>query len=161
MKICQKYKSGKCYFKTLCIMLHFGYALCFCCRLLIFFKNNFVEKVFQEYHHRWVSHILAPGQDQRTTKVATSKKWAFIGILGQVWYLIVSIPDLCTLTYFDLPSLSVGLGELSVSLPSLLLLSDDLSSDMSLCETKISTTWLFSFLIGTMSSKHLKWSPEK
>ena len=23
-----------------------------------------------------------------------------IGILGQVWYLIVSIPDLCTLTYF-------------------------------------------------------------
>ena len=24
-----------------------------------------------------------------------------IGILGQVWYLIVSIPDLCTLTYFD------------------------------------------------------------
>ena len=25
-----------------------------------------------------------------------------IGILGQVWYLIVSIPDLCTLTYFNL-----------------------------------------------------------
>ena len=24
----------------------------------------------------------------------------FSGILGQVWYLIVSIPDLCTLTYF-------------------------------------------------------------
>ena len=24
-----------------------------------------------------------------------------IGILGQVWYLIVSIPDLCTLTYSD------------------------------------------------------------
>ena len=23
-----------------------------------------------------------------------------IGILGQVWYLIVSIPDLCILTYF-------------------------------------------------------------
>ena len=23
-----------------------------------------------------------------------------IGILGQVWFLIVSIPDLCTLTYF-------------------------------------------------------------
>ena len=22
------------------------------------------------------------------------------GILGQVWYLIVSIPDLCTLTYY-------------------------------------------------------------
>ena len=25
-----------------------------------------------------------------------------IGILGQVWYLIVSIPDFCTLTYFEL-----------------------------------------------------------
>ena len=25
--------------------------------------------------------------------------WPF---LGQVWFLIVSIPDLCTLTYFDL-----------------------------------------------------------
>ena len=24
-----------------------------------------------------------------------------IGILGQVWYLIVSIPDLCTLNYFQ------------------------------------------------------------
>ena len=24
-----------------------------------------------------------------------------IGILGQVWYLIVSIPDLCTLTYIE------------------------------------------------------------
>ena len=23
-----------------------------------------------------------------------------LGILGQVWYLIVSIPDLCTLSYF-------------------------------------------------------------
>ena len=25
------------------------------------------------------------------------------GILGQVWYLIVSIPDLCRLSYFDIP----------------------------------------------------------
>ena len=25
-----------------------------------------------------------------------------IGILGQVWYLIVSIPDLCTLTNFGI-----------------------------------------------------------
>ena len=24
-----------------------------------------------------------------------------VGIMGQVWYLILSIPDLCTLTYFD------------------------------------------------------------
>ena len=27
-----------------------------------------------------------------------------IGILGQVWYLIVSIPDLCTFTYFVIAS---------------------------------------------------------
>ena len=27
-----------------------------------------------------------------------------IGILGQVWYLIVSIPDLCTLSYFVIPN---------------------------------------------------------
>ena len=27
-----------------------------------------------------------------------------IGIQGQVWYLIVSIPDLCTLTYFFCPA---------------------------------------------------------
>ena len=27
-----------------------------------------------------------------------------IGILGQVWYLIVSIPDLCNLTYFHIVS---------------------------------------------------------
>ena len=24
-----------------------------------------------------------------------------VGILGQVWYMIVSIPDLCTLIYFE------------------------------------------------------------
>ena len=27
------------------------------------------------------------------------------GILGQVWYLIVSIPDLCNLTYLDTPAI--------------------------------------------------------
>ena len=27
------------------------------------------------------------------------------GILGQVWYLIVSIPDLCTLTYIDIATI--------------------------------------------------------
>ena len=61
----------------------------------------------------------------------------------------------------DLPSLSVGLGEPLESLSSLLVLSEDLSSEISLWETRMSTTWLFSFLIGTMSSRHLKQSPEK
>ena len=27
-----------------------------------------------------------------------------LSLLGQVWYLIVSIPDLCTLTYYDIAS---------------------------------------------------------
>ena len=31
-----------------------------------------------------------------------------IGILGQVWYLIVSIPDLCTFTYFEQMDLNWG-----------------------------------------------------
>ena len=30
-----------------------------------------------------------------------------IGILGQAWYLIVSIPDICTLTYFSDKRLNV------------------------------------------------------
>ena len=37
-----------------------------------------------------------------------------IGILGQVWYLTVSIPDLCTLTYFTYYIYSTGLKELDV-----------------------------------------------
>ena len=32
-----------------------------------------------------------------------------IGILGQVWYLIVSIPDLCNLTYFECQTAIFGL----------------------------------------------------
>ena len=37
-----------------------------------------------------------------TIKLASKLKliYSTFGILGQVWYLIVSIPDLCTLTYF-------------------------------------------------------------
>ena len=35
-----------------------------------------------------------------------------IGILGQVWYLIVSIPDLCTLTYFNMANCSSKTSEL-------------------------------------------------
>ena len=33
-----------------------------------------------------------------------------IGILGQVWYLIVSIIDLCTLTYFQNLNFNIFLG---------------------------------------------------
>ena len=51
-----------------------------------------------------------------------------IGILGQVWYLIVSIPDLCNLTYFytsysrsrNSPACSLHIYWYSVRLSSLL-----------------------------------------
>ena len=39
-------------------MLPVGYSLSFFRRLLIFFKINLLEKVFQEYHQRGVSHNL-------------------------------------------------------------------------------------------------------
>ena len=45
----------------------------------------------------------------------------FLFILGQVWYLIVSIPDLCTLTYFV--TITCGILDqvchLNVSIPDL------------------------------------------
>ena len=43
--------------------------------------------------------------------------WAYIGILGQMWYLIVSIPDLCTLTYLTLSLHRSALFGLSVTFP--------------------------------------------
>ena len=47
------------------------------------------------------------------------------GILGQVWYLIVSIPDLCSLSYFQLMSFLVlkGRGRESWLLHSVFLTS--------------------------------------
>ena len=49
-------------------------------------------------------HFLGPQSMPRlfkTNKLMADSNLHFpIGILGQVWYLIVSIPDLCNLTYF-------------------------------------------------------------
>ena len=51
----------------------------------------FRSHTFVEIDHEMISTvILLPSADSRRV----------VGILGQVWYLIVSIPDLCTLTYF-------------------------------------------------------------
>ena len=36
------------------------------------------------------------------------------GILGQVWYLIVSLPDLCCLSYFHLSTHCMGISEVSL-----------------------------------------------
>ena len=38
-------------------------------------------------------------QNVHTPQLINSRERLVIGILGQVWYLIVSIPDLCTLIY--------------------------------------------------------------
>ena len=40
-----------------------------------------------------------------------------IGILGQVWYLIVSIPDLCNLTYYDLKWCTTSAGTADSRIP--------------------------------------------
>ena len=46
-------------------------------------------------------HLLGKGWPLGSRLWCLLWVWSFpIGILGQVWYLIVSIPDLCTLTYF-------------------------------------------------------------
>ena len=37
------------------------------------------------------------------------------GILGQVWYLFVSIPDLCRLSYFNVENISLNNGILILS----------------------------------------------
>ena len=42
-----------------------------------------------------------------------------IGILGQVWYLIVSIPDLCTITYFCDTVYSLGAEIIMLVCPAL------------------------------------------
>ena len=33
------------------------------------------------------------------------------GVLGQVWYLVVSIPDICLLTYFGVLQVELGVSE--------------------------------------------------
>ena len=53
-----------------------------------------------------------------------------VGVLGQVWYLIVSIPDLCTLTY---------------------LLCEDVGWSV-VCDGGISLSWLY---FGRLSSQEL------
>ena len=62
-----------------------------------------------------------------------------IGILGQVWYLIVSIPDLCNLTYYD-----IDLKELNFDL--LTPRVGGLGSESKIFTTELLHLW-FSFLI--------------
>ena len=36
------------------------------------------------------------------------------GILGQVWYLIVLIPDLCPLSYFTMPKSAITVSQMNI-----------------------------------------------
>ena len=59
---------------------------CFQCGVPNISTSIFDTTIFE------TSNSFSQLSDQATTP---------IGILGQVWYLIVSIPDLCTITYFQ------------------------------------------------------------
>ena len=63
-----------CFYSVLCL-------LCLCVRLFICAFWSPAGKGLTS----WLSFVVSNFE---------------IGILGQVWYLIVLIPDLCTLTYF-------------------------------------------------------------
>ena len=58
--------------------------ICLCARLLICILWSPAGKGLTS----WLSFVVYNGE------------FVIFGILGQVWYLIVSISDLCTLTYF-------------------------------------------------------------
>ena len=68
-----------CFCSVLCL-------LCLCARLFIFALWSAAWKGLTF----WLSFVVS------NCEFVTFP----IGILGRVWYLIVSTPDLCTLTYF-------------------------------------------------------------
>ena len=70
-----------CFCSVLCL-------LCLCARLLICALWSTAGKGLTS----WLSFVVSD------CEFVTFP----FGILGRVWYLIVSIPDLCTLTYFFL-----------------------------------------------------------
>ena len=53
-----------------------------------------------------------------------------IGILGRVWYLIVSIPDLCDLTYFVFSSKSLLRFRREITQPRLSMATRGLGAQM-------------------------------
>ena len=87
-----------CFFSVLCL-------ICLCERLFICALWSPAGKGLTS----WLSFVVS------NCKFVTFS----IGILSQVWYLIVSIPDLCTLTYFY-----IGTNAHGRQLTSLLLLCD-------------------------------------
>ena len=71
---------------SLCVFFSVLRLLCLCARLFICVLWSPAGKGLTS----WLSFV-----------VSNCECHLLFGILGQVWYLIVSIPDLCTLSYFD------------------------------------------------------------
>ena len=68
------------------------------------YQYNKLCKAFSKFYHRHSELIVKYNVGLKTLLQKGKSELVChfpIGILGQMWYLIVSIPDLCTLTYFD------------------------------------------------------------
>ena len=77
-------------------------------------SNKFFENLILVINSKILSNFIKVGynldvmrQSASLVLIPITTRWCLtvscnfpIGILGQVWYLIVSTPDLCTLTYF-------------------------------------------------------------
>ena len=105
MNICCRLVSGKKVFLLRYFLIDF-------CRLHIFFKISFFQKykiklcprpappTYWLYIDRAICKLIDPTTYTHTHTgqgIWMRFAWVCIGILGQVWYWIVSIPDLCTL----------------------------------------------------------------
>ena len=73
--------------------------LCYFCLVLVYF-----------YAHLFVDALWSPAGKELTSLLSfvmcICDVHFPIGILGQVWCLIVSIPDLCPLSYFQITCLN-------------------------------------------------------
>ena len=64
-------------------------------------KGSILQYFWPALSNAWSwQSIFGLFESGRFTQVTLCVCYFPIGILGQVWYLIISIPDLCTLSYF-------------------------------------------------------------
>ena len=72
------------------------------------------------YVRLFIYALWSPVQKGLTSWLSVVASHFPIGILGQVWYLVVSISDLCTLTYFVCISLLLVLANILVHINTVL-----------------------------------------
>ena len=70
--------------------------LCYLCLVIVMLLRLFLAALWSPAGNRLTSWLLFVMHCDFVTFPC--------GILGQVWYLIVSIPDLCHLSYFCYPN---------------------------------------------------------